>query len=540
MYKILIVEDEAIIRDSIARYIDKSEPDFEVIGKAENGLKALEVFEHELPDVVVTDVLMPNMNGIEFIRKVREKNKDIKIVIISGHDEFAFVQTAMSLNVTDYLLKPFLPEKLVATLNKVKTAIDNQRNFYKNMDNLQKRLDESMPIVRERFYNDLVSDVLYMEEIRHKCNFLDIDVYAEFYTVAIIKLKNHNVASANEFQKEEKIQFFLMDTVGQLFDQQIKTFVFCITTNQIGIIICGSYDYKYQFSRYINRSLTKLMNSMANYYDVLIYASVGKLYEDISKLPQAYNEAKEAMAYSFVREANSVINYDDIFLDGAKNYVNPSSLIKDIILNAKIEKEADAIYKIKELFQYYVENGIMEQNFIKTDVIDIIIALQRYVEESKGNSYFLYKYNISPYEQIQRVDTMYELRNLLESFIGLTIQEISVIREGHSYNIIEKLKSITALNISNEEFNLDCAASMLYISPNYLRQLFKEQTGQTFLEYLTAERMKKAAELIENHAISISDISEKVGYCSQSYFSKCFKKYFCVAPSEYRKEQMLN
>ena len=126
----------------------------------------------------------------------------------------------------------------------------------------------------------------------------------------------------------------------------------------------------------------------------------------------------------------------------------------------------------------------------------------------------------------------------MHDFAIMTINEVVHLKEGQSNSFVEKLKSITEENIGNEDFNLDIAASMLYISPNYLRQMFKKVTGETFIEYLTNQRMKKAAELLRDNSLKISDITEQVGYSSQSYFTKCFKKYYNVTPTEYRENIM--
>lgn len=540
MDKVLVVDDEEIIRTGIVNHIKKRSPNLQVIGEAENGMQALELCQDTEPEIVITDVLMPEMDGIQFIRELRKRYSDVHVIFISGHDEFTYAQSAMRLGVTDYLLKPFLPEKLEKTLLKVKENLDKQKNFFNNMKNLQNRLEESMPIVRERFYIDMVSNQLTMEDIEYKSSFLNLELFANYYTVAILKVNKSKVVRSKEISKEELIQFFLMDTVGQLFSSDIKTFVFGNSDHQLGIIICGNYNKKHQFFQSMNNSLSKLIESMAEHYNVVIYASIGKIYDNILKMPLAYNEAEEAMDYSFASEASTVIHYDEIFLSGTKTYEKPSKLLKDVILYTKIGYQKQAMEKIEAIFEYYKQNCVIEPNFIKTDVIEVVLGMQKYIEESKGNNCFLYQQNMSPYEQIQNTDALTELQDLLKHFAKLTIKEVKQIKEGQSTSIIEKLKSISLDNISNKEFNLDYAAAILYISPNYLRQLFKQQTGETFVEYLTAQRMKKAAELISDPSIKISEVSEQVGYGSQSYFSKCFKKFFRVTPSEYRDDDILS
>lgn len=530
------MEDEDIIRKNIVNFIKSFSPDFEIAGDAENGLKALEIYREKRPDIVITDILMPQMDGIQLIEKLRKDNTDISFIIISGYDEFTYAQSAMRLNVSDYLLKPFLPQQLADVLQKVKESIDRRRNFFNNIKFLQNKLEESMPILRERFFIDLITNQLSYDEIVNRSSFLQIDVSADFYNAAILKINGNGVLENRNLSKEELIHLFLIDVVGELFDKNIKTHVFGISDYWLGIIMCGCYEHKRQFFQNVNGSLTKLIETMADYYNVTIFASVGRIYEDILKLPLAYREAKEAMTYSFAIEANTLINYDDIFVNKTKTYEKPSALLKEIILYTKIGNSKEATKRIDELFEYYKNKFAMKPNFIKADVMEIILAVQRYLEESTGDDYFLYYQNINPYEKIIKADTISDLKYLLQDYVTLTINEVIQIKEGQSNSYVEKLKSITEENISNVDFNLDIAASMLYISPNYLRQMFKKITGETFIEYLTNQRMKRAAELLMDHSLKISDITEQVGYASQSYFTKCFKKYYNLAPTEYRME----
>jgi len=538
LYKVLVVEDEDVIRRNIVNFIKRFSADFEVVGDAENGLRALEIYNENEPDIVITDILMPQMDGIQLIEKLRQDNREIAFIIISGYDEFAYAQSAMRLNVFDYLLKPFLPQQLADVLLKVKESIDRRRNFFNNIKVLQSKLEESMPILRERFFIDLVANQLSFNEILQRSSFLQLDISADFYNVAIVKINASEVSKSRNITKEELIHFFLFDIVGELFDSNIKTFAFGISDYQLGIIMCGCYEYKRQFFQNINKSLSKLIETMANYYHVTIFAAVGRIYEDILKLPLSFAEAKEAMTYSFAIEANTLINYDDIFLKKTETYEKPSSILKEIILYTKTGDSDKALKKIENLFEYYKGKAVLNPNLIKADVIEVVLAIQRYLEESKGDDTFLYNQNISPYEKIVKADSVSDLKGLLHDFAIMTINEVVHLKEGQSNSFVEKLKSITEENIGNEDFNLDIAASMLYISPNYLRQMFKKVTGETFIEYLTNQRMKKAAELLRDNSLKISDITEQVGYSSQSYFTKCFKKYYNVTPTEYRENIM--
>jgi len=514
LYKVLVVEDEDVIRRNIVNFIKRFSTDFEVVGDAENGLRALEIYNENEPDIVITDILMPQMDGIQLIEKLRQDNREIAFIIISGYDEFAYAQSAMRLNVFDYLLKPFLPQQLADVLLKVKESIDRRRNFFNNIKVLQSKLEESMPILRERFFIDLVANQLSFNEILQRSSFLQLDISADFYNVAIVKINASEVSKSRNITKEELIHFFLFDIVGELFDSNIKTFAFGISDYQLGIIMCGCYEYKRQFFQNINKSLSKLIETMANYYHVTIFAAVGRIYEDILKLPLSFAEAKEAMTYSFAIEANTLINYYDIFLKKTETYEKPSSILKEIILYTKTGDSDKALKKIENLFEYYKGKAVLNPNLIKADVIEVVLAIQRYLEESKGDDTFLYNQNISPYEKIVKADSVSDLKGLLHDFAIMTINEVVHLKEGQSNSFVEKLKSITEENIGNEDFNLDIAASMLYISPNYLRQMFKKVTGETFIEYLTNQRMKKAAELLRDNSLKISDITEQVGYSS--------------------------
>ena len=255
-------------------------------------------------------------------------------------------------------------------------------------------------------------DADYMNSVIQKINeeydssFLQLDISADFYNVAIVKINANEVSKSRNITKEELIHFFLFDIVGELFDSNIKTFAFGISDYQLGIIMCGCYEYKRQFFQNINKSLSKLIETMANYYHVTIFAAVGRIYEDILKLPLSFAEAKEAMTYSFAIEANTLINYDDIFLKKTETYEKPSSILKEIILYTKTGDSDKALKKIENLFEYYKGKAVLNPNLIKADVIEVVLAIQRYLEESKGDDTFLYNQNISPYEKIVKADSV--------------------------------------------------------------------------------------------------------------------------------------
>lgn len=538
MYKLIIIEDEKLTRDGIERLIHNRDTGFEVVGVASDGEQGLKLVSEKNPDVIITDICMPKMNGLDLIETAVELNPEAKIIIISGYDDFRYAQRAVRLGVQEYFLKPVLPEQIYDVLLKTKDDLEQRKNFLMNIENLKNRVLESLPVMKERFLNELISGSLSEEQIANKLKYLNMDMSCSLYAAIVLKIKNHASFSVPEVRKEDFLQYFLINVLDQVFDKNIMVYPFPISDYQIVLICCVKQVDSANVFITLNQNASRIVAKLHKYLNMTSYASIGKLYPNISELGKSYNEACEAMQYTFSKDGCYVINYEDISLQNQRLVEKPIELEKQFFVAVKLGERQVALNALESIFAAYGKDDIDNSNAIKMEVLEMVMLLARSIEETGSCSGNFHSSQTMSYEKIYKCDTLEELKNWFIGFVDLCINEFDKVKLGRSAAIAEKVKEYVQACLEDEEFSLDIVAEKLYMSPNYLRQIFKQHTGSSFVDYLTARRMEKAAALLQARTLKVQDISEMVGYSNQRYFASCFKKFYGLTPSEYREMQL--
>jgi two-component system response regulator YesN len=540
MYKVIIVEDEALIREGIINSINKSDCGFEVVGEAEDGEQALQLIKEKMPEVLITDISMPKMNGLELVECVREINPEVKVIIISGHDDFKYAQKALSIGVQDYLLKPVLPEKINDILSKIKEDIIRQQSFLLNVEDLKKQVLESLPIVKERFFNEIINGKLSNDQIISKSKYLNVDFQGDLYGVVLLKTKQPNDVVDSSVRKIDMVQYFISDIVDKIFDQSIKVYTCALTDYETVLLFCIKEKSLQNAFITINQSVSRVVISLQKYLNVKAFASIGKLYNSIYDFKRSYEEATEALNYSTCQKSCSIINYEDVCSQKAIAHKKPVDLETKLILSIKLCERLKSMDYLEKLFEFYNMRPIEDIRRIKIDIFELVILLFRNIEESEGSfTESLYGKQISFYEEIQKCDDIYELRMWLLGFIEAYISELEKMHVSRSVSLVEKVKEMINACVSDENFSLNDVASKFFISPNYLRQIFKQHTGESFVEYLTHIRMEKAVTLLKDPTLKIQYVAEQVGYSNQRYFAICFKKQYQLTPTDYREIEFM-
>lgn len=538
MYKLIIIEDEKLTRDGIEHMINSRDTGFEVAGVASDGEQGLKLIYEKNPDVIITDIYMPKINGLDLIENALDINPETIIIIISGYDDFNYAQKAVRLGVREYFLKPVLPEQLYEILLKTRDELDQRRSFMMNVENLKSRVRESLPILRERFFNDLISGRLSEEQIDDKLKYLDIDMTGGIYTVILLKIISHDGFSVQEVRKEDFLQFFLLNAIDQVFDKNTVIYPVPVSDSLIALILCiKREDYSNVFMM-VNQNTARIVAKIRKYLDIRAYASIGKLYRQISDIKKSYDEACEAMNYTFSKDSGCVVNYEDISLHEKVYVEKPVQHENQLFVAIKLGDRETTMSALENIFAVYERCGVDNIKSIKIEILEIVMLLTRSIEETGLCSPGFYQLSqMESYENILKCETPEELKKQFTGFIDVCINEYTRAKLSRGEVIAEKVKEYVNACLGDEDFSLDKVAEKLFMSPNYLRRIFKQHTGSSFVDYLTAKRMEKAAALLQIKSLKIQDISEKVGFSNQRYFASCFKKHYSLSPSDYRDAQ---
>ncbi len=523
MYTILLVDDEKLELEALRNHIDWSSMGIKVTGTAKNGKEALRFVEEFHPDIVLTDVKMPVMDGLEFTKIARSIDNSLKIVFLSGYDDFKFIKAAMMVDAIDYLLKPVDINELSMLIEKIKARFEKERLASQSIKtNIEKYLKglilESNTSVRKQFIDKLHEIFPDSETSLYAMFTLTIDDFTEY------SMKNGDY---NTQLLCQNIYDFLSESLNTYIESAIlinmKYGQFCILHNAV-----QANDGLNFFYRYIE---TNLRSS----FGISVTICTGSKTGNIFSLNDLYLDLENTYNLKFYFGSGKIISSTDCVKN---NFDNPGYVIPDIR-----NKLCSAIYAMEiELAKSIIDefvNQIIRDKPSKQPVCKYIFDTANFIyqnivkNDSSLNILFdidtLYN-NLVLYKETLEGLQKYAL-NRIEFIIGHLIEKNRDSKQKIVNSIIDIIERSYNLPLTVEDIS-----KKVYLTPNYLRTIFKEKTGETILDYITKYRISKATGLLRDKSLKIHEISVLVGYENISYFCSLFSKYKGVTPNEFRKK----
>jgi two-component system response regulator YesN len=532
MYKVLIVEDENLIREGIARVIRASCPRYTQIYEARDGEEALSLAIELAPDLIITDIQMPKLNGIEFIEQLKEENPHVAIIIISGYDDFQYAQRGLKLAVKDYMLKPVESSQLAGKLNLIADELDQLRLYRKNQEELQKIVNESLPLYRERLFRNLIDGGESQEELLRRACQLGLPLNARYYTIALIRF---DPAIHKDAHLTDVMVFEMIGEISSRCNfRELELHTFPVKHMELALLIGCNEQTKERSFGSVNEFLTGLGTTLKKHIpDHPFNIAIGSLAEVITDLHKAYQQAEEAMLYRLSMN-RLILNYEEIGTPAIPEKQFDKHA-EQLLLDLKFLNRESALHHLRLYWEEVASATRAHPHWVKLTLLELIMSVLRVLEENKISlDPFLQNKQFDPYLNIYRLETSHELQEWLEQFIKMCLLEMERGKVNTSVSHVEKAKQFIDTRLSDSELSLRELAANLFLSPNYLRQLFRQETGESYVEYVTRVRMERAVQLLRDSLLKIQDIAEKVGFEEQRYFSSCFKKHYSMTPTEYR------
>ena len=527
-YSLLIADDDEITKEGIRNYLLRQFPSIGHVWTARDGLEAYEVFEKKRPDIIFTDIAMPRCDGLELIETLHQNGYSPKVVIISAHENFSYAQNAVRLGVGDYLIKPVLPVKIKEITQKLLDEIMRHDTFLKDIGEMMSKYQESLPILRERFFHSLIHEELSEKAIQEKAKLVELDLTGKSYTVAVLK-----AARTQECRNApEKFARFLSAVIGTVFPPDIRAYHMMIgSSSEVLILVSDDPDTRRLF-RTVNASLNRLLAGAKKHAFVQAGGALGRQYGSAEGIRKSYREAMNTLLADGGRPPGTLRNYEDISQNQGMEFRMSTELENSLLQSVKYQPYS----RCAELIDRMAEQAASFQNvrfeYIKTYFLKLTVLILRELQVTYGEKADL----------TVRFDGLFATQDLesclswFRIFIGNIVACYQKFNEEKGNSLVNRAKHIINDHISDSDFNIDDVASVLYISSNYLRQIFRQQSKESFVEYLTRVRMEKAMELLRDPTIKIQDIAERTGYSNQRYFSVCFKKHFGKTPTEFRSD----
>ena len=543
MLKIFLAEDEVVVRQTIKRMIPWEELGFELVGEAADGEMALPLLIRQQPDLLITDIKMPFMDGLTLARLAKKEIPGLKVVILSGYDDFNYAKQAIGIGVEDYLLKPITKNALIERLSEIRSRYEHEKTQKEYYEKFQREMQAYEKNSSRDFFEALVGGSMDMMEVYKRAEKLGLDIVAEAYNVLIFTMNcdedfsgQRDEYSSWEAESLELLEnFFAGHSSAMLFRSNIFSY---------GVLLKGQRETIEENTRACVDEIRKILSRQDGRREWFL--AVGQSVERLSQIQKSYHTASRAFSQRYLYDEN-ILYYDEM---ETMEHPGGQAETED---NAYLQK-VDVNALNPAILQKFLSNGLQEEteNFVK----DYFYAIgQEPMESLVFRNYVILNVRFSVISfikglgcdtnEMESADTeevLAEGGKNMESAIAYAKKMISQAIEIRDQNSGNKNRSIlkTAVDFidshyMDEEISLNTVANVANVSSNHFSALFSQNMGQTFIEYLTTLRMNKAKELLRCTGMRSSEIAGEIGYKDAHYFSYLFKKTQGMTPSDYRK-----
>lgn len=543
MLKIFLAEDEVVVRETIKRMIPWEELGFELVGEAADGEMALPLLIRQQPDLLITDIKMPFMDGLTLARLAKKEIPGLKVVILSGYDDFNYAKQAIGIGVEDYLLKPITKNALIERLSEIRSRYEHEKTQKEYYEKFQREMQAYEKNSSRDFFEALVGGSMDMMEVYKRAEKLGLDIVAEAYIVLIFTMNcdedfsgQRDEYSSWEAESLELLEnFFAGHSSAMLFRSNIFSY---------GVLLKGQRETIEENTRACVDEIRKILSRQDGRREWFL--AVGQSVDRLSQIQKSYHTASRAFSQRYLYDEN-ILYYDEM---ETMEHPGGQAETED---NAYLQK-VDVNALNPAILQKFLSNGLQEEteNFVK----DYFYAIgQEPMESLVFRNYVILNVRFSVISfikglgcdtnEMESADTeevLAESGKNMESAIAYAKKMISQAIEIRDQNSGNKNRSIlkTAVDFidshyMDEEISLNTVANVANVSSNHFSALFSQNMGQTFIEYLTTLRMNKAKELLRCTGMRSSEIAGEIGYKDAHYFSYLFKKTQGMTPSDYRK-----
>lgn len=543
MLKIFLAEDEVIIRETIKRMIPWEELGFELVGEAADGEMALPLLIRQKPDLLITDIKMPFMDGLTLAKLAKKELPELKIVILSGYDDFNYAKQAINIGVEDYLLKPITKNALIERISEIRSRYEHEKTQKEYYEKFQREMQAYEKNSSRDFFEALVRGSMDMMEVYKKAEKLGVDIVAEAYNILIFTMNSEEDFSG---QKEGYSEWEAesLEMLEEFFSGHPSAMLFRSNIFSYGVLLKGQKESIKEITKECVGKIQGILKRKESKREWFL--AVGQPVERLSQIKKSYHTASRAFSQRYLYVEN-ILYYDEMEMmehRSGQADTNDNAYLKKVDVNALNPA----------ILQKFLSNGIQEEteNFVK----DYFYAIgQEPMESLVFRNYVILNVRFSVITFLKGLgcdtegmepenteEILAESGKNIESAIAYAEKMVSqaiTIRDQNSGNknrsILKTAVDFIESHYMEEEISLNTVANVANVSANHFSALFSQNMGQTFIEYLTSLRMNKAKELLRCTGMRSSEIAGEIGYKDAHYFSYLFKKTQGMTPSDYRK-----
>ena len=531
MIKVFLVEDEIIMREGIRNNIDWEREGFEFVGEASDGELAYPMIQKLKPDILITDIKMPFMDGLELSRLVKEEMPEIKIIILTGYDEFEYAQKGINIGITEYLLKPIGGAKLLEAIHKVGQLVNEEREQREFLKKFEQEHEENVQLARQKFFRRLVLGRNSASDILREGSEIGLELAAKRYNILLFQLF---AGEGQDGYSED--QNHAMDEIVKITGQLPEVLMIELGIEGWAFILKESDEKTLEII--LEQFIQRLEEILSCYRELEYFGGIGEAVERLSELSQCFESANRVFAYRYLQKKNQILSNRDISRsheereDGELDYLELKNLDKSIAEQfLKTGLKGDVSHFVEDYFEQRNMESMIFRQYVTMDIYFMAVDL---LEKMGCDSSELINrcgdlQNIS-----EHLATAERNKEYLKMLFGIVIEMREAVSQKKYHSLLLSAKEYIKEHFDDEKISLNSVAASVNLSPNHFSTIFSQEMGQTFIEYLTSVRMEKAKELLRTSALRTAEIAFAVGYKDSHYFSYIFKKTQECTPTEFR------
>ncbi|MCD7764967.1 MAG: response regulator [Lachnospiraceae bacterium] len=535
MLKVFLVEDETIIREGLRDIIPWQQYGYTLVGDAGDGEEALPMIRQTRPDVLITDIKMPFMDGLALSNLVSREFPNTKIIIISGYDDFEYARQAIRIGVEQYLLKPITKAMLIKTLSEVSEKISSEREQENYLEQFRSEVQEYEQFSRRRFFEELVTGQLSVGEIYEKAEQLGIAIQAQSYNILMYSILVRNTQTnddeANEAQQEAHeglTHFFQMYPEYLVFRWNVQTYAV--------LIKAGLAQMEELTARCLD---TIRMHVLPIENQVEWHVAIGEETSRLSALPACFDEVSRIYSYRHLLGDCHVLTKENTCAlmeteeEGSLKNVDMTRLDQSILRGFLENGSPEEIDNFADEYIGGLHGAATSRLFCQYLMLNVRFTAIAYLE-SLGYDQKDFIDDFPAAQLTGRSLDAEELRDYVRTILTCVFELKEKESKSQSKTVIRQALEYIDHNFTNETISLKEVAGQVNVSANYFSAVFSQEMRQTFVEYLTQKRMEYAKELLRDSGLRSAEVAAKVGYKDPHYFSFVFRKTQGCTPRDYR------
>lgn len=521
-FSIILADDEPNILYGMQKGINWEELGFTVAGTAQNGKEVLEMVDELHPDLVISDIKMPFMDGLELAKTIHENYMNTKVILFSGWDDFEYARLAISYGVSEYIMKPIDYDEMKKLLINMHQTLEEEYNEKLNWTRLEYAYLKSLPLLRQQFFTQLVLGKMNQEECTQQIKNLGLELDNKEYCMIAVKIQKVD-------HKDVFSTLSIKETLKETLDKISTVYEFGIGDKELFLL---ASDKKQEIEK-ITRTIQEASIMITRIFDAHISCGISDCIKEIEEMPVIYTQALDALEYNLVVPDESYTYYNDLMLQEEVEtdwyaYVEPIGKIITYCEEEELKKQVEKLLELLHKAHY----NLNEYQMVIMEIAFLFARLyKKYHISSQGEFEGSKKMAVT----ILSLTTGEELDHWLLDYCQLIRILVQKKRIDNNVILVDNAKKIVQENFSDSDLSVESVCEALHVSTSHFSKIFKQETGGTFMNYMIGLRMEEAKKLLLQTNYKSLVIGEMVGYPEPNYFSYVFKKNCGISPAKYRK-----